>query len=442
MLRILFRQPLHIWRTFEWRYKLEAIALFILIYAFLGTRLHKIFGTGIEELFTRTDLTLLVANLFTLQISFTIVFLISWLLPRQNNLRLFLNKPLSNKHLFKLIGFHCFKYLSLYLILFLPTATALFSALGFLSFIGAVLIVSIISLSFLLFFIQQKQRSNSTTAFLLKAFVLIFIYHGFFGLFYFLNYLLLFQIIATLVALGISLKIYFKSDRIHLEKFVPYLEKVYVKPGIAKTAVRKIPQFLPGIVQPLIEKEIASLWRNPNYKKLKIKSFVFFVIVNTLIIISNFEYKHAWITAVTSFLIWAHYSNGFNEKYVFADPNWFIKTLPMRFRHLLTAKYFAEIGYVLLLTVTVFIFFQFIGLTFVEQLSWLGLLFVFANTVLFTMLNFQIMFFNDPRLAGYAYHFAMFFIIIMVLNFRLVGPIIGFCLLLFFLYKNVRYFNE
>ena len=148
------------------------------------------------------------------------------------------------------------------------------------------------------------------------------------------------------------------------------------------------------------------------------------------------------ISAFTGLLIWTHYSSHFNEKYVFAEPSWFIKTLPIRFRHLFAAKYFAEIGFVTLLIFGVFVFFQFCGLELNEQFIWLIALFVFANVILFTMLNFKIMFFNNPRLAGYAFHFAMFFMIIMVLNFRLVGPIIGFCLLIFFLYKNVKYFNE
>jgi len=443
MLRILFRQPLHIWRTLEWRYKLEGIALFIIIFAFVGTRLNDLFSKWIDGTFSATELTLLVANLFTFQMSITSVFVISWLLPRQNSLRSFLTRPLSNQHLIKIIGFHSFKYLSLYLILFLPTAIALFFAIGFASALGAGLIVAILSSFILVFFIQQKQKSNPTKIFIVKAFLLIIFYHGLVSIFYFLNdYLLLFQIVAAMLALIFCIKIYFSKDILTLEKFVPYLEKVYVKPDIVQSTKKRIPQFLPQIVQPLFEKEIASLWRNPNYKKLKIKSLLIFIIVNTLIVISNIKYKEAWISVFTSLLIWLHYSNGFNEKYVFADPTWLIKTLPMRFRHLLAAKYFAEIGYVIVLTIGVVIFFQFSGMVFSEQLIWLAGLFIFANTVLFTMLNFQIMFYNDPRLAGYAYHFAMVFMVIMVLNFRLVGPIIGLCLLFFFLYKNVKYFNE
>ena len=443
MLRILFQQPLHIWRTLEWRYKLEAISLFILIYAFVGTRLDGLFSNWIEGTFSATELTFLIANLFTLQVSIGTAFIISWLLPRQNSLRIFLTKPLAKNHLLKLIAFQCFKYLSFYLIVFLPTVTALFSAIGFISFIGAFLIVIIFSSFFMMLFVYQKQKSPSNVIFIFRAFLLIIVYHGLFGLFYFLNdYLLLFQIVSTLMALGFAVKIYFGQTGLSLEKFVPYLEEVYTKPDLEQPAQKKIPQFLPKIVQPLFEKEIAGLWRNPNYKRLKINSFILFIILNTLIVIFSFEHKEVWISVVTLLLIWLHYSNGFNEKYVFADPEWFIKTLPMRFRHIFAAKYFAESGYVALLTFGVLVFFQFSGLVFSEQLVWLAAIFIFANVILFTMLNFQIMFFDDPRLAGYAYHFAMLFIVIMTLNYRLVGPIIGLCLLLFFFYKNVKYFNE
>ncbi len=442
MLRLLFRQPLHIWRTFEIRYKLEAIALFILIFAFLGTRLDNLFGQWVGDIFSKTELTLLVANLFTFQISITGLFIISWLIPRQNSLRPFLTRPLCKNQLIKLVGFHSFKYLSLYLILFLPTATALYSAIGLISFLSALMIVLIFSLFYLIHFIQQKQK-YSLKKFIFRGLLSILFYHGLFGLFFYVgDYLLLFQIVSTFLVLAYTIKMYSGKDMLPLENFIPYLEKVYSKPEIDQSARKRMPQFLPAIVQPLFEKEVASLWRNPNYKRLKIKSIALFFILNTLIIISNIEYKETWISILTALLIWVHYSNGFNDKYVFADPSWFIKTLPMRFRHLFAAKFIAEIGYVILLTFGVLIFYQFCDITFSEQLTWLAALFLFANVVLFTMLNFQIMFFNDPRLAGYAYHFAMFFIIIMALNFQLVGPIIGLCLLMFFLYKNVRYFNE
>jgi len=51
------------------------------------------------------------------------------------------------------------------------------------------------------------------------------------------------------------------------------------------------------------------------------------------------------------------------------------------------------------------------------------------------------MFYDNTRLAAYAYHFALLFIVIMILNYRLVGPIIAIGLLIFFIYKNIKYFN-
>ena len=154
------------------------------------------------------------------------------------------------------------------------------------------------------------------------------------------------------------------------------------------------------------------------------------------------EHKEIWLAIISCLLIWLHYSNSFNEKYVVADPEWLIRTLPIRFRHLFLAKYLAEIAFVVLLVLTDLLVLQFTATGFVVQLYTLLFILAFAHLVLFTMLNFQIMFYDNTRLAAYAYHFALIFIVIMILNYRLVGPVVAVCLLIFFLYKNVKYFNN
>ena len=63
-----------------------------------------------------------------------------------------------------------------------------------------------------------------------------------------------------------------------------------------------------------------------------------------------------------------------------------------------------------------------------------------AIIILLSMINFQIMFYNDARLAGYAFHFTLLFLAIMSLNYHFVGPLISVLLIGFYFYKNVRYF--
>jgi hypothetical protein len=65
-----------------------------------------------------------------------------------------------------------------------------------------------------------------------------------------------------------------------------------------------------------------------------------------------------------------------------------------------------------------------------------------AHIILFSMLNVKIMFFDNARLAGYAYHFSIIFFGIMIFNYRLAGPVITLIVLIYFLYKNVKYFNN
>jgi len=168
MLKILIRQPLHLWRLLEMRYKLEAFALLILTFAFVGTHLDSVLTQALDSIFPANELTFLVAHIFTFLIAISTIFIISWLLPRQNSLRPFLLKPLNKKHLINLLVFYCSKFLSLYLILLLPTMAALISTLGLALAAGTLLVVIIFTLFFLIYFIQLKQASRSNGLFIYK----------------------------------------------------------------------------------------------------------------------------------------------------------------------------------------------------------------------------------------------------------------------------------
>ena len=76
------------------------------------------------------------------------------------------------------------------------------------------------------------------------------------------------------------------------------------------------------------------------------------------------------------------------------------------------------------------------------QLNWIGALLLFAIAVLSIVINFQILFYDNPRLAGYAYHFTILFIVIMSLNYRFVGPLVSVFLLTFYFLKTRRFYNS
>ena len=74
-------------------------------------------------------------------------------------------------------------------------------------------------------------------------------------------------------------------------------------------------------------------------------------------------------------------------------------------------------------------------------LSFNALLLLFSIITLIVKLNFQILFYDSPRSAGYAYHFTLLFIVIMCINYRFVGPLISLFLLVSYFYKSYRFFK-
>lgn len=444
MLRILFKQPVNIWRTLEMRHKIEAIILWVLMYAFFASRLHTLFLQWQTKSATASGIVLIIVNLFTMQISISSTFIIAWLIPKQKNLHHFLSIPLDSKQLYKLVGYYSCKYLSLYLLLFIPTATAIASSIGWTWALLAVLFTGIIGLFFVLLNIWLKARIRSISNFVAAGIFVSLLLHVSFTYFYWMtDSALVFQIIVTLTTAILGLILFrSKTTQLNLESFVEYLPKIYRSDLHTNSTRLRRRVFLPHIVQVLYDKEMAALWRNKKYRKLKIYTFLSFLIIAIAVSFSALPDKEIWLTIVTALTIWLHYSNSFNEKYIFPDPDWFIRTLPIKFRHLLTAKYFTEIPFVILLIILETLLLFALGIDQALFLTLVFILFGFANLVLFAMLNFQIMFYNDPRLAGYAYNFTLLFLVIMILNYRLVGPIIALGLMGFFLYKNVKYFKS
>lgn len=443
MLRILFRQPIHIWRTLELRHKIEAFLLFMLIFAFLATRLNYLFNSWLAQSATVSGLSLLIINIFTLQLSLSLLFVFLWLLPRQKGLQILLTTPVQNRSLFKALFYYSFKYISVYLILLLPMIVALASATTITSALITILTICITILAYFSLFIFISKVFNSNTPFMVVSLLIITIHHGLFAWLYWqTDYTFLFQSIILLASVILTVWAYTKPCALSLDRFVKYQHKEYKAPDFKTTLTASIPRFLPRVVQALFEKEIAGLWRNNKYRRQKYFSMVLFLIMALFLAASDLTDKGIWMMVLSILLLWVHYSNGFNEKYVYPDPDWLIRTMPIKFRQLLAAKYFSESPLLLFVFGGLFIFLQISGTELAGQIAILGTTFFIMHIILFSMLSFQIMFYNDPRLAGYAYHFTLIFVLIMILNYRLVGPVIALALLSYFTYKNVKYFNS
>jgi hypothetical protein len=444
MLTLLFKQPLNIWRTLELRHKIESLLLFILIYAFIATRLNTLFKTWTTDGASSMGITLLLSHVFIFILTLSALLILRWFIPKQRSVNMFISKPLDNRQIIKILSYYSFKYLSVYLILLLPVITALLANFGLYQALLSFATTLLVSYSFLLLFFVIENKYKAGNYFIFWGALTLFAYHGLFAVIYWqTNFLIFFQIIILICALAVIVYFFnYYPGFLTIDNFLGYKKKEITRPDIVKARLIKVAQVFPSRIQALFEKELFSLWRNRYYIRLKIQSFLIFIILGILIITTHIEHKEIWIVIMSCIITWLHYSNNFNEKYVIADPEWLIRTLPIRFRHIFIAKYLAEIAFVLLLLLSDVLLLQFSNASLTVQIYNLAFIFIFAHLVLFTMLNFQIMFYENTRLAAYAYHFSLLFIAIMILNYRLVGPVITLGLLIFFFYKNVKYFNN
>jgi len=369
-------------------------------------------------------------------------FVLLYLIPRQKELRLFYGQPLRRKDLYVVLGYYYHKYQILPLLLFLIPwfALSLISPpAGLLLLTGALLYSAVIfQLSFYLFF-----NSSGTRRFMFFMFYIIgihtpvsvflgFLFPGIFlGLFDFL----------FLIAVGLFLvKVGRTRPYVDLAGLYPLPKKNYLNKK-TKPSVSAGLFFLPSNLQMLFKDYWLSVWRNPAYRRLKWITLVVYLAVLWLIWRQHPADAGLWLSLAGMALIYLHYSNYFNRKYVLPEPEWFFKTLPQHFVPVWLAKFLSESIFIFLLLTAHGLFLLFHGFNLAAQLNLLGLLLLFSLFTVSTMINFQILFYDQPRLAGYAYHFMMLFIVVLSLNYRLVGPLTALLLLGFYFIKAYKFFR-
>ena len=201
------------------------------------------------------------------------------------------------------------------------------------------------------------------------------------------------------------------------------------------------PKIVPLKIHPLFVREILSHLRNRDYVRLKIISVILLVVI--LKILDSYfieNYKSIFILTCLVF-IWYHYTHQFNEKYTFAESKYFLKTTPFYFYQICLAKFLSEFLFTLIFLFIIVIGLLIHGSTISEIMQVFTILSLFSIFVLATTVIFRILFYDNPRTAGYAYHFVILFSVTMLAaEFYLVGPIIILFLLFYFSYLSYRQF--
>ena len=443
MLKLLLRQPLNSWRSMSWLHRIEIILLVGLIYIVTIGKIYEQYMDCLHyDWMTPFALADLVTSFFIISLFLSGPFILLYMLPRQSGLHPFYSKPLSSKQLFQLTGYYYFKYQLITTIIYLVFLSAL---------VGVNWLASIASLALMLAFslvtyiLQFKLFINrkSNLHFLKLLFTIIILYATIYSIFFcYINVPCISNLVLLITAGFLLWKQWPKVGILHLELIFPIKSTWRANHRTVRLDFKKIPKFLPVKLQALFNKELLGLWRNPLYRRLKWITFFSYIILMIMIILSQIENKDIIMTLLTGLIIWLHYSNYFNEKYVQPEPDWYFHTVPFRFRHLWLSKFLVEFIFIIIILISFWIMVSISGFNLNEQVNLILLMLPFSIVVLSIMLNFHIMFYDDPRLAGYAYHFTIIFLLIMTINYRLVGPLISVILLTFYFYKSYRYFKS
>jgi hypothetical protein len=443
MVRILLRQAVHQWESFTWRTRLEIVAVGGLITVFLSGRLYNVFDIVLTaERFTEFTLTLFSSQVIIFLLALSGPFIIAYLVPRQRSLRIFYPLPLRKADTIALVMHYVLKYQLLFVLLLIPLlfATVLYSGLPYLCL--AMIKFTLFGTGIILLQIILLIKLKKVQRFVGISTIVNLLYLAVWSVFiiYFERVWMIDLMVAFLLYFS-ALIIYKKSSPADLEKIYPPVTKPFarVKKILLPTPDRN---FL--IHKPLFfmfYKEILSVWRNPRYRRLKGFTLILFVAGFIFLKVYVNEYVEMWMLIWAAIIIWIHYSSGFNDKYVQPDPQWYIKTLPVKFYQVWISKFLAEFTYLFVILTLFFTALLYSSLTWYQIFNLMTVLILFSVFVLLTMIIFKLMFYDDPRLAGYAFHFTILFITIMSLNDRLVGPIVGILLVVFYLYKSYRYFK-
>jgi hypothetical protein len=223
-----------------------------------------------------------------------------------------------------------------------------------------------------------------------------------------------------------------------LNRFRPAIQRSTQRKS--KLTYFKFPSIIPKSIRPLLIKEILSHVRNKNYMRLKIISFIIYLAIMIIVDIFYQEYYTSTVSVLTILLIWEHYSHQFNEKYITKESRLFIKVLPIKFYQYSLSKFLSEFIYIALILVFVLILTLLHGIAPFKILNILGIITLFSLFVLYIITLIRVIFYDNPRMAGYAYHFLIIFTMVMIFEYYLVGPIITFFIILYLHFKSKRQF--
>ena len=440
-----FRQSLNFWRHLRFRIRAEFLILFVIFFAFFTDKFVLIFGQILDKpTSSPIGLSTLIVHVLLSVVFLSAPFIYLNLFPKQKgltNLSLF---PLCKSETLVLQINYFAKYQLIIILIATPILTALTISTGlfillyiiFISFSSLILSSMMI---LILATVNQKRLSV-----LIQYYLYLFLYMFLFALIYwFTDYYFYFTIIVICIAWIILSKYWNKHWQTWdqtLNRYRPISQKY--SQNLSKLNYFNFPLKFLTSLRPFLIKEFLSHIRNKNYMRLKIISLALYLFILILVDIFYFDYYTSAISLLTILLIWEHYSHQFNEKYVIKESLFFMKVLPVSYFQYSISKFLSEFLYIFLILIIVLILTLAHNIELVKIFNVLGIVTLFSIFVLYIITMVRVLFYDNPRLAGYAYHFLIIFTLVMIYNFYLVGPIIALFIILYIQFISYRQFSR
>jgi hypothetical protein len=445
ILKYHLRQLFNYWYHLRFRIRLELIFLFLIFYIFFTDKLVQYF----RQLLVQPDtspigLTTLALHILLVIIFITTPFIYFNLFPKQKGLSTLSLFPLKKSESLMLQLVYFFKYHILIFLIALPILTALLISSG-LQYVLYIVFFSFSSLflsTMMILVLASIYQKRINAVF--RYYLYLVLYILFFAVMYWFTDIYFYATI--LVALA-SLILMFKVWDNHSEAWDQTLSRYRpvaqnLSQTLSKLTYFNFPHFISKSLSPFIIKEFLSHLRNKNYMRLKIVSLTIYLLLLILIATFYFEYYTSAISILTILLIWEHYSHQFNEKYVSKESLFYMKVLPVTYLQYSLSKFLSEFLYIIIILILILILTVLYNVELIKIVNVLGIVTLFSVFVLYLITMIRILFYDNPRMAGYAYHFLIVFSMVMIFNFHLVGPIITIFVILYIQFISYRQFTR
>ncbi len=430
--RLLFRQTINSWRQLGFWYQLQNVLLWGFVVLTASYYLLPFIRGRQQEL---PYFHLLLINGLVAYFVIASVFNLKLQVSKQLPLSLLRSLPFSGKHLYSLFTYYLHRnwrwgWLIFLVLLIVELRLNLQTALLFL--ILFLLLLAAFTFLFLAAFLRFYRNNPSIISLTLSLILLLSVSF----LSFFVPALSLWAevlLVPFILAIGILLG---RKINLQLDDLYPLTSKNKLNRNLKPAA-----RFFSNHWLALLKKELNAAWRHPLFRRIKFLTLFAIPILGHMLF-ELIDQPVTVFTLIVLFLVWWHYSQFFRPPFGHKEAEWFFKTVPLPFGPYFGARFLAEFWFVLLVLITYSLTLHLKGIPLAEHWQLLLALFLASAAILLFMIAFQIIFFDDPKTAGFTFYFSILFFLVLSLWDHFLGPLICVFFLIFYLFKSYHFLRS